>query len=962
MAFANGVPQDVLKPDASEHDQVKNKEIAALQRQLTDLQTAVFQSRPRYETSPDDLKAELVQMRSEFRTALASILAPSGDGGGELPEMQLSALRRQVAQLEGALESNYGRELRAAEERELALRSEMAQMRQDLRVALETLYRIPESTAPDSAHPEVEDLREQLSQLTASFARATHEQERAAIERETALLAEIGHMRRDLLVTLEASYQLPGDRADGLLAQIESWQHDVKQLQQSMEQTQQSLQEQARLARESAAQELAAMQRRVEDAMDAMATRSREAQASQVAAATQHFETVEARMAADVATRLDGVERTVAGMSSQLQTAMSSIGEGLQTALSTGLAHSTAELTGRFEERAASLVDRLELRLTTVSDEMRAAIAECLAQESSRIQERSIASARELTEKLDAVHATLTDLHDRPVEAGIRAGDLEPLHSAVAQHAAALEAVRASIDETVAQALGQHEQLREFVTSQAQATNGDIASMREAILEALLAQADADTVTPLTLADIEAALGDAIAHLRDDSNRQQTEQYRQLVSQVAQLQLDIDGISTELVSLQPSVDSDSIGFVSEAQMSELLEAIRSPRHSESPSSEEAVFALRTVVERLSADLQRELESLPVRLNPIEGATAPGIEEVVRSAVAEREAAWLSALDQSTNQTAVLHAELLELRGEIDAALHRPTTGADVAADGEPAQQLRADIEELRSQMVALGEAQQTAVRDAVVHIRDDMQRSIESFRADRAGVDSGTAGASEMTDDRLAALSTAVQRLESQLATEHAERDAYFRAELGELRATMLQSVSSTEDQTRQQSVQLSEDLQALKRELAAMQERRGDDMASMPVRADDVAALRSQLDAVLEAVHGQREAPEPHGFQNQEQLWEELTGLAATVRADVERQEAVITSQAEALSAAVAQMREEMHAALQGLTRESVDAFEKRQTQLRMEQLEMERNLANLRQELIASRAEGNSKRKGWR
>jgi hypothetical protein len=44
------------------------------------------------------------------------------------------------------------------------------------------------------------------------------------------------------------------------------------------------------------------------------------------------------------------------------------------------------------------------------------------------------------------------------------------------------------------------------------------------------------------------------------------------------------------------------------------------------------------------------------------------------------------------------------------------------------------------------------------------------------------------------------------------------------------------------------------------------------------------------------------------------------------------------------------------------MDTFEKRQSQLRMDQLEMERNLAQLRQELVTTQADPGNKKKLWR
>jgi hypothetical protein len=74
------------------------------------------------------------------------------------------------------------------------------------------------------------------------------------------------------------------------------------------------------------------------------------------------------------------------------------------------------------------------------------------------------------------------------------------------------------------------------------------------------------------------------------------------------------------------------------------------------------------------------------------------------------------------------------------------------------------------------------------------------------------------------------------------------------------------------------------------------------------------------------------------------------------------VESQRQSLQAAITQMREELRAALTGLTHESMDTFEKRQSQLRMDQLEMERNLAKLRQELVTTQADPSNKKKLWR
>ena len=156
----NGVPRDELESLLREHDRAKEAEISSLRRQVAELASRLG-GRPT-DSPPDstgDVRSEVSQLRQELATAMAALRGLVSGGDGNLHEMQLASLRRQVSQLEGVLESNYQRELRVAEERETALRSEMAQMRQDLRVALETLYRMPDEGTAASASVDLKPTR-----------------------------------------------------------------------------------------------------------------------------------------------------------------------------------------------------------------------------------------------------------------------------------------------------------------------------------------------------------------------------------------------------------------------------------------------------------------------------------------------------------------------------------------------------------------------------------------------------------------------------------------------------------------------------------------------------------------------------------------------------------------------------------------------------------------------------------
>jgi hypothetical protein len=93
-----------------------------------------------------------------------------------------------------------------------------------------------------------------------------------------------------------------------------------------------------------------------------------------------------------------------------------------------------------------------------------------------------------------------------------------------------------------------------------------------------------------------------------------------------------------------------------------------------------------------------------------------------------------------------------------------------------------------------------------------------------------------------------------------------------------------------------------------------------------------------------------------------DIAALGTALQQSSANQQRIMESQQQAVQTAITQMREEMRSALSGLTRESIDTFEKRQSQLRMDQLEMERNLAQLRQELVATQADPGNKKKLWR
>ena len=205
-----GTPRDVLESLLREHDRAKA---------------------PSSNGAGVELQSQVASLRSELANALGAIRGLLTEGDSDLHEMQLTSLRRQISQLEGVLESNYQREIRVAEERETALRSEMAQMRQDLRVALETLYRMPEETNASTDGAELIKLQQQIAALESSLTRTVSEQQASVLERENALRAELAIMRRDLLVTLEASYQLPTERLEGLDGQIASWRGQVEELQ-----------------------------------------------------------------------------------------------------------------------------------------------------------------------------------------------------------------------------------------------------------------------------------------------------------------------------------------------------------------------------------------------------------------------------------------------------------------------------------------------------------------------------------------------------------------------------------------------------------------------------------------------------------------------------------------------------------------------------------------------------------
>ncbi len=100
------------EPPVDEWDAVDGSELAALRRQVSDLSLALDQAR-----SDSEVRAEIGELRQEFATSMAALHGLVTEGDGDLHEMQLTSLRRQVSQIEGVLESNYQRELRVAEER-----------------------------------------------------------------------------------------------------------------------------------------------------------------------------------------------------------------------------------------------------------------------------------------------------------------------------------------------------------------------------------------------------------------------------------------------------------------------------------------------------------------------------------------------------------------------------------------------------------------------------------------------------------------------------------------------------------------------------------------------------------------------------------------------------------------------------------------------------------------------------
>jgi hypothetical protein len=251
----------------------------------------------------------------------------------------------------------------------------------------------------------------------------------------------------------------------------------------------------------------------------------------------------------------------------------------------------------------------------------------------------------------------------------------------------------------------------------------------------------------------------------------------------------------------------------------------------------------------------------------------------------------------------------------------------------------------------------------VAHLRQELHAALDSVVAAATAKPGATDEVDSPLLERVAELERTLQASQQEQRRWLEERDAAVNSQLGALSASLTSAASTAQD-PRQEAWMESwhEDLTVLRHEIAALakqtETQQTPDDASV---LDLVSTLRSEMLAALESIRTSRPA-EVATSPDSTNMQGDIAALGTALQQSSANQQRIMESQQQAVQTAITQMREEMRSALSGLTRESIDTFEKRQSQLRMDQLEMERNLAQLRQELVATQADPGNKKKLWR
>jgi hypothetical protein len=1016
----NGVPRDVLESLLGEHDLAKQQEITALRKQVGDLSAALEHMRTAFggADGASDIRTEVVQLRQEFATAIASLRGLMAEGDGDLHEMQLTSLRRQVSQLEGVLESNYQRELRVAEDRETALRSEMAQMRQDLRVALETLYRMPAEAEGSTGGDELKNLEKQVVELGASLVRSSDEQERAAIERENTLKAELAHMRRDLLVTLEASYQLPADRVEGLDAQIASWRGQVEELQVVILNMQEAQDEGAVRQCIVLENEMRQLGQQIQTTLEsslppsdheellaqrASVTQLAERLDEQVSGASLHFE----QLSEIVSGKSSALEAEFASLRADLQSAIGSLASRIDTAPeSSGLAvieslhqHVTelqSALTSRDDREVALLDERqrafaaaLDEELASLRADVRSAVESLSGQQAEFFgeHEREILLSLEqqfqqsviemegreqralqmLDERELALKEDLATLH-RDVSAVTEA--VSSAGTGTVDHSTDLETLRDTLAAVADEVKQVREEQRALLSAHGQSVHEELAASQDVLVEASIAIRDAASAgPPLTAEAVSEVISIRLGELQTHWNEAQTEQYRQLISQVAEIQSDLDNVSTGMQAIQPA---DSDGYVLDSSLLEqiraFLEAVQTREgEGENSASVDELNRLRYEIQGLRSDLQTTLQSESTGAR--EGATGTPdftLDDLVRVIATQSNAGKAEGDRLAANRDNVLRHELSQIRQEVQSAVQQARASASNGGIAGPTvdfSELHADFEEIRAGLARIPDSHDIELRGELTLLREDLHSAVDSLRNAALTQLSENSDSDNPLAERVAEHELALRKSQEDQRQWLEERDVAWYSQLGDLRSSLTSVVSEArqagdevgDDAWHEELIELRSEIAALAK-LSETRETRDDS----PV-VDIVVALKTEMLQALESVRASNSVEVATPLDSPA-IWDGLTALASSLQQASANQERIVESHQQTLQAALAQMREEMRSALSGLTRESMDTFETRQSQLRVDQLEMERNLAKLRQELVATKGDPGNKKKLWR
>ncbi len=914
----NGVPRDELEALLREHDRAKEAELSSLRREVNDLTSRAEAGLPE-DNSTDrtvELRSEVSQLRQEFATAMASLRGLLSGGDGNLHEMQLASLRRQVSQLEGVLESNYQRELRVAEERESALRSEMAQMRQDLRVALETLYRMPDEGTAPSASLDLKPLEDQITELGSSFFRLSNEQQALALEREGTLKAELAHMRRDLLVTLEASYQLPTERVEALDSQIASWHGQVEELQRVVLGMQDAQGEAATQQQSALHAEMHELRQDIQTTLVSSLPQSEHEDLLEQRNVTNLLAERLDRQASEAGSHFEQLAELLTGGASALQVQFETLRADLQV-----IAHAADD---------NQMLDLLSEREQTLSQDIAA-----------------------LHRDLAAISEAVTPSAGEPVSDG-----------------AELQALRDSVTALAADLAQTRNEQQALLQAQIETVREDIATGHGAMLEAARAGRESRDEGPvLTVESIGEMIGSRLGEVQSHWSAAQTELYRQLVSQMAEVQADLDLVNTGIQAVQPI---ENEGSELESSLVEKVNQILAHQQLQDVGKRDSVPAemldvIRAEIQAIRDDLQATVQehSTPAD-EPALSAPHVSIDDVMREISARLDAERAEEARLSSDRDAMLHHQFEQIRRDVQSAVQQ--VGMTVVEEGTTGSildlsELRSDIAELRDSVTQIPASHDGELRTELGTLRQDLLAALDARQAQPAPSPSDDVDGVDALADRMTELELALQRSQEEHERRLAERDELLYSQLGELRSTVSSALEEPEPASDEGAGELWQaELAQLRSEIADLAHR------SVTPEVHDDSAIIELVSTVRNEVHDALEAMRTTDSSSdvtpssQLSIQEGLTALAISIQQATANQDRLIEAQQQTLQAAIAQMRDEIHTAVSGLTRESVDSFEKRQNQLRLDQLEMERNLAQLRQELVATQADPSNKKKLWR